>query len=112
MPRASRLRCVEPSAMERPARFVLFCSSLLLAGRTAAAAGATISYVQGASTSSSDPQAVVVATFASLQTAGHLNVVFIAWRDSDARVISVTDTSGNLYLRANAISGGGLGTQG
>lgn len=97
--------------MERPARFVLFCSSLLLAGRAAAAAGATISYVQGASTSSSEPQAVVVATFPSLQTAGDLNVVFIAWRDGDAHVISVTDASGNLYLRANAISRVGLGTQ-
>jgi hypothetical protein len=97
--------------MDSPVRFLLLCASLLLADRAVAAAGATISYVQGASTSAGDQQSVVVATFPSLQAAGDLNVVFIAWADGDARVISVTDTSGNLYLRAHAISTVGLGTQ-
>jgi hypothetical protein len=96
--------------MERAARFLLLCS-LLLADRTVAAAGATISYVQGAATSANDKHSVVVATFPSLQTAGDVNVVFIAWAEGAAQVISVTDTSGNLYLRANEISTVGLGAQ-
>src|ERR1700722_10970307 len=111
MPRATRLGRLAPPQMESPARCLLLCSSLLLANRSLAAAAATISYVQGASTSSSREQSVVVGTFHSLETAGDSNVFIIAWADADARVISFTDTGGNLYLRAHAISTVGLGTQ-
>ncbi len=55
------------------------------------------------------PEASV--TFPSSQSAGDLDVVFIAWRNSDADVVSVSDTSGNLYLRAGAISFAGIATQ-
>ena len=51
------------------------------------------------------------ATFQSTQSAGDLDVIFIAWTSSDAHVVSVSDTSGNLYLRAGSLTYPGAATQ-
>jgi hypothetical protein len=43
--------------------------------------------------------------------AGDLNVVFIGWENTKARVTAVTDTTGNTYGLANAVSLPGVATQ-
>src|ERR1700716_1067712 len=42
----------------------------------------------------------VTATFTGAQTAGNLNVVVVGWNDTTAAVTSLTDTAGNVYVRA------------
>ena len=47
--------------------------------------------------------------FTKAQAAGDLNVVAVGWNDNNATVVSVTDTSGNSYLRAiGPTAGAGL----
>ena len=38
--------------------------------------------------------------FSAAQTAGNLNVVVVGWNDTQAAVLSVSDTAGNVYTRA------------
>src|SRR6516225_6063190 len=77
---------------------------LVILGTVPAASGAAISYVQGAVAVSARRQIEASTTFPSTQSAGDLDLVFVAWMHSEAEVVSVSDTSGNLYLRAGAIS--------
>ena len=84
---------------------------LVILGTVPAASGAAISYVQGAVAVSARRQIEASATFPSTQSAGDLDLVFVAWMHSEAEVVSVSDTSGNLYLRAGAISYRGVATQ-
>ncbi|HTT02130.1 MAG TPA: hypothetical protein VMG11_08575 [Steroidobacteraceae bacterium] len=89
----------------------------------AAAPAAAASYVQGAARTLSaqqspqrpqspqSPQSTLTVSFPSTQSADDLNVVFIDWDDTTSRVVSVTDASGNLYLRAHELASAGLATQ-
>jgi fibronectin type 3 domain-containing protein len=65
------------------------------------AQGATPVFVQ---VNSAVPQSTsvpsVVVTFNGAQTAGNLNLVTVGWNDTQATIASVTDTAGNLYVRA------------
>jgi hypothetical protein len=69
------------------------------------------SYVQSAVEHGKEAQSRLQITFPSMQTAGDLNVVFIAWGDTRGRVVSVTDARHNLYLRAGATELPGKATQ-
>jgi len=45
--------------------------------------------------------------FSAAQTAGNLNVVVVGWNDITSNVISVTDSSGNVYQAAAPVARGG-----
>src|SRR5262249_1842440 len=75
------------------------------------ASAAAISYVQGATEVAARTEIEASASYPSTQAAGDLDVIFIAWANSAADVVSVSDTSGNLYLRASSVSNGGIATQ-
>jgi len=75
------------------------------------ASDAAISYVQGAAEVSQRSGTAASATFPSTQAAGDLDLIFIAWTNSAAQVVSVSDTSGNLYLRAGSVANVGVATQ-
>jgi hypothetical protein len=96
--------------MAKRAQIVAACW-LVAGANLPTAPGVAVSYVQGAAQVSARRTTEVAATFPSSQSAGDLDVIFIAWRNSDADVVSVSDTSGNLYLRAGAISYVGIATQ-
>ena len=83
------------------------CAMLTAIATPAAAA----SYVQGAASIARDPQIVLSTSFPSTQTAGDFNVLFIDWQGASSHVVSVTDSSGNLYLRARVLAGAGVATQ-
>jgi hypothetical protein len=59
-----------------------------------------ISYVQGNYADPQSPQTTVTVPFTAAQTAGDLNVVVVAWKDSTATVRQITDSTGNTYTRA------------
>src|SRR5467141_372859 len=63
-------------------------------------AQASISFVQQNSSNPQTPQTTVTVPFALAQTSGNLNVVVVGWNDSTATVVSVNDTSGNIYFPA------------
>lgn len=67
---------------------------------TVTTAATMISYAQGNFATPQAPQTSVAVTYESMQTAGDLNVVVVGWNDSTATVASVTDTKGNVYMRA------------
>jgi hypothetical protein len=46
----------------------------------------------------------VVTQFTSPQTAGDLNVIAISWYDTTSNIISVTDSAGNAYRAATAVT--------
>ncbi|HEY6823726.1 MAG TPA: hypothetical protein VI195_04760, partial [Steroidobacteraceae bacterium] len=85
------------------------CQGILAALPIASDAG--ISYVQGAAEVSARREIEASATYPSTQVAGDLDVIFIAWASAAAEVVSVSDTSGNLYLRVGSISNAGVATQ-
>jgi hypothetical protein len=60
-------------------------------------------YVQGALGQVHDSKRDISITLPSTQIAGDLNVVFVAWHDTQRHVISVTDTHRNLYVRAGEL---------
>ncbi len=60
---------------------------------------ASASYVQGNFAAPDSSKISVTVTFNAAQVAGDLNVVVVGW-DNSASVSSVTDHSGNTYLRA------------
>jgi hypothetical protein len=57
-------------------------------------------YVQSAAQQGKDLPRSLTVTFPSTQTAGDLNVVFVAWGDTRSHAVAVTDTHHNIYLRA------------
>jgi chitodextrinase len=59
-----------------------------------------IAFVQGNYATPQTAQAGVSVRYTALQSAGDLNVVIVGWGDTTATVQSVTDTSGNTYVRA------------
>jgi hypothetical protein len=88
------------------AAFLLATATLWCTGARAA-----VSYVQGVAATFAGPEILATVPFPSSQEGGDLNVVFFAWADTTANVVSVTDTSGNLYLRAHSIARKGVATQ-
>ena len=60
----------------------------------------TISYVQGNAAVPQTAQASVTIPFTAAQAAGDLNVIAVGWNDSTATVSTITDNSGNSYMRA------------
>ena len=70
-----------------------------------------LGFVQGAATSVQAPQAKVITPLASTQVAGDTNVVFVGWENTNAHVTAVTDTTGNKYMLADAVSLPGVASQ-
>src|SRR6267378_6124314 len=90
------------SAHVNPARLLLFVM-VVLAGwlyPASLVAAPTIAYVQGNYVNPQTPQTTVNVAFTAAQAAGNLNVVVVGWNDSTATVNTVTDRSGNVYVRA------------
>ena len=59
-----------------------------------------IAFVQGNYATPQTPQTGVSVRYTAMQSAGDLNVVIVGWGDTTATIQSVTDSSGNTYLRA------------
>ena len=76
---------------------------LLLSVGAPQTAHAAIGYVQGAYATPGTASSMSLA-FSSVQTAGDLNVVIVAWGDSTSTVASVVDSKGNTYAAAGAIT--------
>ena len=60
----------------------------------------SISYVQGNASTPQSSATTVNTSFTAAQAAGDLNVVVVGWNNSTSTVSSVTDTKGNIYIRA------------
>jgi len=74
-----------------------------------------IAFVQVRSTTPQNPQSTVTLSYSAAQRVGDLNVVVVGWNDASTTITSVTDTKGNVYVRAvgptvqpGAAGGGGL----
>jgi IPT/TIG domain/Abnormal spindle-like microcephaly-assoc'd, ASPM-SPD-2-Hydin/Immunoglobulin domain len=67
---------------------------------TVQSATASITFIQSNYLVPQTPQATVAVPFTATQTAGNINIIVVAWRDSTSHVQSVTDTRGNIYVRA------------
>src|SRR5437899_4645936 len=61
---------------------------------------AAIKFVQVAYATPQVDSASVTVKYGAAQTAGNLNVVAVGWNDTTAAVTSLTDTTGNVYVRA------------
>ena len=88
------------SVVGKAARFAAFAVLAYLVSPVAMSFAATITYVQS---NYADPQSSptsVAVKFNAAQKAGDLNVAVVGWNDGAATVSSVTDSSGNTYLRA------------
>jgi hypothetical protein len=96
--------------MANQARLFSGCCLVML-GSLPLSSGAAISYVQGIAAVSTTRATETSAVFPSTQSAGDLDLILVAWTKPDAEVVSVSDTSGNLYLRAGSISYAGVATQ-
>jgi hypothetical protein len=94
-----------------PSTHALTAFLIATAGLWCTQAAATISYVQGAAAASAGPDLMATLPFPSSQERGDLNVIFVSWADTAADVVSVTDTGGNLYLRAHSTTRERVATQ-
>jgi hypothetical protein len=84
----------------RSVAFTAFVSLLFMIGGSSSAGAQTISFVQSNYAVPQTPQSTVAVRYAAVQNAGDLNVAVIGWNDVVSHVVSVTDTSGNLYALA------------
>ena len=101
--RSCRSRALHRSVPGVP--LLLICISVL------PTANAAITYIQGTSETGGTGTAVNV-TYPSVQNAGDLDVVVIAWACSTPSVQSVTDSNGNTYAAAGGPTrDGGLAAQ-
>lgn len=76
------------------------------------AASAAPAFVQAKAATPQTPQTSVAVAFNAAQVAGNLNVVVVGWLSSTSTVLSVTDTSGNVYqLAAGPTVSAGNATQ-
>ena len=84
------------------ARLVLSATVALVWGLHPASllAAPSITYVQGNFGTPQSSQTTVKVTYTSAQVGGDLNVVVAGWNDSKAVVSAVTDSKGNIYVRA------------
>jgi hypothetical protein len=69
------------------------------AGETSAA---VIAFVQATSQDTKNSVTAASATYANPQQAGDLDVVVVGWSDSSHGVSSISDSAGNVYVRAAA----------
>lgn len=91
---------------------VLAVLPLVLFANIAVAAVTTPNYVQGNYAVSQNSQTSVTVPYTAAQGAGDLNVAIIAWNDTTAEIISVTDSAGNRYSLAGApVREGALASQ-
>ncbi|HEX4243670.1 MAG TPA: PASTA domain-containing protein [Steroidobacteraceae bacterium] len=88
-----------------------FCALLLILSCCAGHAWAAAVYVQGSSQSGSAVRTAATAAFTSAQTAGNLNLVFIAWQGTASNLVSLTDSAGNAYTRAHTVNYGTTSVQ-
>lgn len=72
------------------------------------AAAQAIGFVQ-VNSSAPASASTLAASFSSAQTAGNLNVVFVAWSDATTTVTSVSDSKGNSYQLAASHASSSLG---
>ena len=61
---------------------------------------AAIKFVQVAYATPQVDSASVTVKYGAAQTAGNLNAIAVGWNDTTATVTSLTDTKGNIYVRA------------
>jgi fibronectin type 3 domain-containing protein len=83
--------------------FLVVVSGAALLARAlpvAFAANGTITFVQVNSSTPRGAPTSVAATYLTTQTAGSLNVVVVGWGDATQSVVSVTDSSNNVYTLA------------
>ena len=71
-----------------------------VATATTGTASPAIAFVQQNYATPQTPQSSVAVVYLNAQTAGNLNVVVVGWNDTTATVASVTDSKGNVYVRA------------
>jgi len=86
------------STRNRVALFAMTASALWL--QAAPVKAARITFVQCYYAAPQTQKASVNVKFTAAQTRGDLNVVVVGWNDSTAKVRTVTDKSGNVYIRA------------
>jgi hypothetical protein len=72
---------------------------------------ASATYVQNATAAPPGLVTNVSLSFDDTQIAGDVNLVFAGWKPPEAELVSVTDSLGNLYLRAGLVSLPGVATQ-
>jgi regulation of enolase protein 1 (concanavalin A-like superfamily) len=77
-------------------------SGAVTATVTAPTSTSPIAYVQSAYATPQTAQSTVGAKYGAAQTAADLNVVVIGWNDAVSHVVSVQDTTGNVYAPAAA----------
>ncbi len=73
---------------------------VLLLITTGASANASVNFVQVASATPQANNSSVAVSYSRAQTRGNLNIVVVGWNDTTAKVTSVSDTRGNVYLLA------------
>jgi chitodextrinase len=71
-----------------------------VASATTTATVANPAFVQANYADPQTPQTQVQVPFPGAQAAGNLNVVAVGWNDTTAQVTNVTDSKGNVYVRA------------
>jgi fibronectin type III domain protein len=71
----------------------------------------SIAFVQSNYAVPPTPQTTVTVRYTGAQTPGNLNVVAIGWNDATSQVVTVTDTVGNVYVRALATVQPGIQSQ-
>lgn len=69
-------------------------------GRRTQALGTGIQFIQLSYATPQSDTSTLNVKYVAAQTQGNLNVVAVGWNDTSATVSSVTDTSGNIYMRA------------
>jgi YVTN family beta-propeller protein len=74
--------------------------SAIVSATTPAASPVAIAFKQTNSYAPASPQTTATVVFNSAQVAGDLNVLAVAWYNTTAHVLSVTDTRGNSYALA------------
>ncbi len=84
---------VQPLWLQAVVVFVLLLSS-------SGAGAPPIAFVQANADVPQTPQTTVTVRYEGWQTVGDLNVIVVGWNDSTAQVLSVSDTSGNAYVKA------------
>jgi fibronectin type 3 domain-containing protein len=98
----------------RRALFVIFVLGFITfaPGQGRTSAQAAIAFVQANFAAPQTAQATVTVPYTAAQTSGNTNVVVVGWNDTTAQVTGISDTRGNVYVRAVGPTVlAGLGTQ-
>jgi len=57
-------------------------------------------FVQQSFSTPQTPQSQISAAYSSAQTAGNVNIVAVGWNDTNASIVSIGDSAGNIYRTA------------